>query len=283
MMPTLVDEPPEGEGWIHEVKHDGYRTILAVDGAATRAFTRNGHDWTKQYRTIVEASAQLPCQTAIIDGEMVVQDESGRADFHAMRAALSREPERLAFFAFDLPMLDGHDLRNKPLHERRRILQDVLGEADLPQIAFSRDVPGTGPEVFAAAAAMGLEGIVSKNVMSPYRSGTSLHWLKTKAFGEGEFHLIGLARDAKALPIALLARGELDDLRYAGKAIIALPYEDRDALRAAADFLEVSKPVVRHTGKQKAQWLKPGLIARVRFLRGEEKLRHATVTEVWAA
>jgi bifunctional non-homologous end joining protein LigD len=283
MMPTLVDEPPEGEGWIHEIKHDGYRTILAVDGAATRAFTRNGHDWTKQYRTIVEVAAQLPCRTAIIDGEMVVQDESGRADFHAMRAALSREPERLAFFAFDLPMLDGHDLRNKPLHERRRILQDILGEADLPQIAFSRDVPGTGSEVFAAAVSMGLEGIVSKDVNSPYRSGTSLLWLKTKAFGEGEFHIIGLARDAKALPIALLARGELDDLRYAGTAIIALPYEDRDALRAAADFLEVSKPVVRHTGKQKAQWLKPGLMAQVRYLRGEEKLRHSTVMDVRVA
>jgi len=121
-------------------------------------------------------------------------------------------------------------------------------------------VPGTGSEVFAAADAMGLEGIVSKDVNSPYRSGTSLRWLKTKAFGEGEFHIIGLARDAKALPIALLARGELGDLRYAGTALIALPYEDRDALRAAAAFLEVRKPVVKHTGKQKAQWLKRGLI-----------------------
>jgi ATP-dependent DNA ligase len=97
---------------------------------------------------------------------------------------------------------------------------------------------------------------------------------------EAEFHVTGLARDAKALPIALVARGELDDLRYAGTAIIALPYEDRDALRAAADFLEVRKPVAKHTGKQQAQWLKPGLIAQVRFLRGEEKLRHATVTDV---
>jgi bifunctional non-homologous end joining protein LigD len=283
MMPTLVDEPPMTEGWIHEVKHDGYRTILAVEGASTRAFTRNGHDWTKRYQPIVASAGQLPCWNAIIDGEMVVQDPHGRADFHAMRAALSREPERLAFFAFDLPMLDGHDLRNKPLHERRRILQDVLGEADLPQIAFSREVPGTGPEVFAAAEAMGLEGIVSKNVNSPYRSGTTLHWLKTKAFGEAEFHIIGIARDPKGPPVALLARGELDDLRYAGNAFIALPYEDRDTLWAAADFLEVSKPVVKHTGKQNAQWLKPGLIARVRFLRGEEKLRHATVTEVSAA
>jgi ATP-dependent DNA ligase len=144
-------------------------------------------------------------------------------------------------------------------------------------------VPGTGPEVFAAANALGLEGIVSKDPASRYRSGPSFSWLKTKAFGEAEFHLIGLARDPKGLPVALLARGEIDDLHYAGNAIIALPYEDRDALRAAADFLETSKPAVRHTGKQQAQWLKPGLVARVRFLRGEEKLRHATVLAIRAA
>jgi ATP-dependent DNA ligase len=97
------------------------------------------------------------------------------------------------------------------------------------------------------------------------------------------YHIIGIARDPKGPPIALLARGELEALRYAGRAIVALPYEDRDAIWAAADFLAVNKPVVRHTGKQQAQWLKPGLIARVRFLRGEEKLRHATVTDVRAA
>jgi ATP-dependent DNA ligase len=123
---------------------------------------------------------------------------------------------------------------------------------------------------------MGLEGTVSKNVNSPYRSGTTLHCLKAKAFGEGEFHIIGIAREPKEPPVAVLAHGELDALRYAGNAFIALPYEDRDALWAAADYLEVSKPAVRHTGKQKAQWLKPELIARVRFLRGEGKLRHAT-------
>ena len=104
-----------------------------------------------------------------------------------------------------------------------------------------------------------------------------MRWLKTKGFGEAEFHLIGIARDPKGPPVALLARGELNDLRYAGNAIIALSLEDREALRLAADYLQASKPVVRHTGKQKAPWFKPGLIARLRFLRGEEKLRHATV------
>jgi bifunctional non-homologous end joining protein LigD len=276
MMPTLVDEPPTTDGWIHEVKYDGYRTILAVDGGSTRAFTRNGHDWTGRYLPIVATAAELPCWSALIDGEMVVQDPQGRADFHAMRAALSKEPERLAFFAFDLPMLDGRDLRNEPLHERRRLLQDLVGSADLPQFAFSGEVPGTGPEVFAAADAMGLEGIVSKDLNSPCRSGTSLRWLKTRAFGEAEFHLVGLARDPKGPPVALRARGELEGLRYAGNAIIALSLEDREALRLAADYLQTRKPVVRHTGRQGAQWLKPGLIARVRFRGGSMQLKRTS-------
>jgi DNA ligase D-like protein (predicted ligase) len=285
MKPTLVDAPPPGEGWIHEVKHDGYRTLIAVDGASTRAFTRNGHDWSRQYRPIVDAAAQLPCRSAVIDGEMVVQDEAGRSDFHAMRAAVTREPERLVLFAFDLPMLDGRDLRDEPLRERRRILRDLIGSAGGTQIGFSGEVAGTGPEVFAAADAMGLEGIVSKDPASSYRSGTSLRWLKAKAFGEGEFHLIiGLAQDPKGPPIALLAREGLEgDLRYAGGAFLTLPREERDELRHAAAFLEVTRPAVRHAGKQRAQWLRPGLIARVRFLRGDEKLRHATVLAVRVA
>jgi bifunctional non-homologous end joining protein LigD len=91
------------------------------------------------------------------------------------------------------------------------------------------------------------------------------------------------ARDRKGPPVALLARGELDDLRHPGGAIIALSPKDREALRLAADYLQASKPVVKHTGKQQALWLKPGLIARVWFLRGEENRRHATVTDVRAA
>jgi bifunctional non-homologous end joining protein LigD len=107
--------------------------------------------------------------------------------------------------------------------------------------------------------------------------------LKTTAFGEGEFPVVGLAQDPKGPPIALLAReGPEVDLRYAGGAFLTLPHEERDELRRAAEFLEVKRPAVRHTGKQRAQWLWPGLIARVRFLRGDEKLRHATVMSVRA-
>jgi hypothetical protein len=106
MMPTLVDEPPTDDGWIHEVKHDGYRTILAMDGGATRAFTRNGHDWTRRYLPIVATAAQLPCRTAIIDGEMVVQDPHGCADFHAMGGPLkgARAPGLLRLRALARPI-----------------------------------------------------------------------------------------------------------------------------------------------------------------------------------
>ena len=126
------------------------------------------------------------------------------------------------------------------------------------------------------------EGIVSKDPTSPYRSGRTLRWLKTKAFGEAEFYVVGLARDPKGPWVALLARGELDDLRYAGDAIITLSREERDELQRAANFLEVRKPAIRNARKQ-AQWIRPGLIAKVRHLRGEEKLRHATVIGLRAA
>ena len=161
-----------------------------------------------------------------------MQDAIGRADFQAMRSAIPNEPHRLAFIAFDLPMLDGRDLRDEPLSERRRILADLVSSACGVQIGFSDAVAGGGPAVFAAADAMGLEGIVSKDPLSPYRSGWTLCWLRTKAFGEAEFYVVGLARDPKGPWVALLARGELDDLRYAGDAIITLGRAERTSCSA---------------------------------------------------
>jgi ATP-dependent DNA ligase len=115
MMPSLADEPPTGDAWQHEIKHDGYRTEIAIDGGSALAFTRNGHDWTTKYRPLVSAAASLPCSTALIDGEVIVQDEAGRSDFHNLRAAIHRATDRLAFMAFDLLELNGRDLRRQPL------------------------------------------------------------------------------------------------------------------------------------------------------------------------
>jgi ATP-dependent DNA ligase len=130
-LPTLVPEPPTGEGWIHEIKYDGYRTLIAIDRGQVRAFTRSGHDWTVTYRRVVDACSKLACRAAVLDGEMVVQDEHGITDFHALCSAIYRARHRIIYFAFDLLHLDGQDLRRRPTHGPARADQeaDQAGQA----------------------------------------------------------------------------------------------------------------------------------------------------------
>jgi bifunctional non-homologous end joining protein LigD len=125
-IPKLVPEPPTGEGWIHEIKYDGYRTLIAIDRGQVRAFTRNGNDWTTAYKRVVTACTRLACKTAVIDGEVIVQDEQGVSDFQALRSAIYTAPHRLVFFAFDLLHLDSQDLRGRPLMERRALLRKLI-------------------------------------------------------------------------------------------------------------------------------------------------------------
>jgi bifunctional non-homologous end joining protein LigD len=101
-IPTPVPEPPTGEGWIHEIKYDGYRTLIVIDQGKVRAYSRRGRDWTGPYRRVVDACAKLGCKAAVIDGEVVVQDENGIFDFDALRSAIHKAPHRIVFFAFDL-------------------------------------------------------------------------------------------------------------------------------------------------------------------------------------
>ena len=101
-LPTLTDQPPVGDGWIHEIKHDGYRTLLVLDRGSVRAFTRNGHDWSDRYPGIVDSAARLGCKSAILDGEVIVQDLRGASDFEGLHHALKHRPHSLIFYAFDL-------------------------------------------------------------------------------------------------------------------------------------------------------------------------------------
>jgi hypothetical protein len=116
-LPSLTDQPPEGADWIHEVKHDGYRTMLLVERGAARVHTRNGHNWSDRYPGIIATARKLPCRSAIIDGEIIVQDARGVSDFEALQTALSSRSPNLIFYAFDLLHLDGKDLRESPLVE----------------------------------------------------------------------------------------------------------------------------------------------------------------------
>src|SRR4051794_29398679 len=128
MLPSLAKEAPASDHWIHEVKHDGYRTLLLVDGGKAQAFTRNRNDWTARYPGVVAAAAKLNCRSAILDGEVIVQDADGRSDFDAVQNAMRWHPDRLVFFAFDIPFLNGEDLRGLPLEERRELLRIVVFE-----------------------------------------------------------------------------------------------------------------------------------------------------------
>ena len=279
-LPTLVSEPPTGEGWIHEIKYDGYRTLIVIDGDQVRAFTRNGNDWSRAYSRVVEVCGRLACKSAVIDGEMVVQDENGLTDFNALRSAIYKAPHRLVFFAFDLLHLDGQDLRGRPLMERRALLRRLVEPDPRCPIQFSDHVESDGARFFKAAAELGLEGIVSKRAASRYRSGRSRSWLKTKNMVESEFVLLGTDRDADGVPWALLASDRDGQLEFAGPAILNPPQALRAAWRERMAALAVAKPPVRGLRQGTAQWLRPELRVRVKHLKAKGVLRHATVKQL---
>jgi bifunctional non-homologous end joining protein LigD len=277
MAPTLVSEVPAGDEWQHEIKFDGYRTQIVLDRGSARAFTRRGFNWTGRYPGIVEAAGGLACRSAIIDGEVIVQDAQGRSDFGSFKEAMAQRPNDLVFMAFDLLHLDGKDLRSRPLEERREGLRLLLGE-NAPDccIHFSDHVVGNGAELLAAADSMGLEGIVSKRRSSRYRSGASRSWLKVKCFGSGEFVVIGTSKGDRA-PVALLARETDRGLEYAGAAMVTLADPERDLFWRWNEQLKTPRPAVPMEPRKETSWLRPEMRVRAQYLRGEEMLRHATV------
>ncbi|HEV2079725.1 MAG TPA: hypothetical protein VGR19_07505, partial [Allosphingosinicella sp.] len=278
MQATLATEAPHGDKWLHELKYDGYRTQIIIDWSARYAFTRRGFDWSARYDELLEAARYLECASAVLDGEVIVQDPNGLPDFHRLQRELRRQqPEGLIFMAFDLLHLDGKDLRNERLEDRRALLQELLGENDPERpLHFSSHVVGGGPEFFRAAEEMGLEGIVSKKLGSRYRSGPSKSWLKVKAFTEGEFVVIGTSRGDKA-PVALLAAETDEGLSYAGAAMVTLPDTERDIFWRTNEALKTAKPAIAMEPRKETSWLRPEMKVRVRHLKGEEMLRHATV------
>ena len=194
-----------------------------LDGGSVRAFTRNGHDWSDRYPGIVASAARLDCRSAILDGEVIVQNARGASDFVGLQHALKHRPHSLIFYAFDILHLDGNDLRALPLMERRAKLKDLVGEKGVAALQFSEEFIGDGAALFRGCAIHRLEDIVSKLASSRYRSGRSRSWLKTKCFMESEITLIGIDRDRKTgATRALLAKADRANVIYAGAAFLAL-------------------------------------------------------------
>ncbi|MDX8456336.1 RNA ligase family protein [Mesorhizobium sp. VK9D] len=183
-MPTLVEQPPEDEGWVHEAKLDGYRTQIIIDKGRVRLYSKNGRDWTTKYWPIALA-VDLPCRAAILDGEVIVSGERGTPDSPALEAAIWNEPSRLVFVAFDILHLDGRNLAPLPLLQRKQALRQLV-EPRVGKIQYSDHFEGDAPTILRAIENEGFDGIISKRADSPYRSGRSKTWLKALCTGPSD-------------------------------------------------------------------------------------------------
>ncbi|MDX8479072.1 ATP-dependent DNA ligase [Mesorhizobium sp. VK24D] len=274
MEPELVEQPPKGDGWSHEVKFDGYRTQLIKDADGIRLYTKTGVDWTTKYRPLAAEAKSIEAEGFIIEGETIVTNEAGLSDFHALRSAITRRPQDLYLVAFDLLHLNGHDLRDMVLKDRLEILQALILAGG--HIQFSEALPGTGDAVFHLACEAGLEGIVSKRLDSVYRSGATMNWRKIKCYVEKEMDIVGVKRESGKPAMVLMA----DNGRYMGGAFVTFKADKRQALWDRVQGKAGALPP-KGMAKEKAEWLKPGLVGRVKFLKGEEKLRHASLKDFW--
>jgi bifunctional non-homologous end joining protein LigD len=176
--PPLTDHPPAGPGWLHEIKHDGFRILAWKQGEGVKVRSRRAADFTDRFSRITEAVRNLNVDVAMTGDEAVVFQDDGRSDFQALLT--KRGWLTAAFVAFDLLRLDGDDLRQRPLEKRREALARLVARRRGDGIVFSDALVDEGAVVFAKACELGLEGIVSKRAGSFYKSGRSRNWLKTK-------------------------------------------------------------------------------------------------------
>lgn len=215
---TLVDAVPTGSRWLHEMKYDGYRVLLAVGGGEARAYTRSGLDWSEKFVGLTEAASRLKVRTALIDGEAVVLDAEGRSSFQALQGALKGSPGSIDYFAFDLLELDGEDLTQRPLTERKQRLARIIPKNG-SRLRYSDHIIGSGEKLLAGFCEAGLEGVISKQASGRYVGSRSGGWLKTKCIKRQEFVVVGWtpSETSRLFRSLILGVNEGGALRYAGK------------------------------------------------------------------
>jgi bifunctional non-homologous end joining protein LigD len=266
----IVEQPPSGEGWAHEIKFDGYRMQLRIEDGEARLRTRTGLDWTETFPAIAAAAGAYP--DGLIDGEIVALNADGAPDFAALQAALSDEKtDRLIFFAFDLLFTGGEDLRRLPLSERKDRLKALLARkvqnSDL--IRYVEHFTAGGDTMMKSARELSLEGIVSKQLNAPYRSGRSNTWTKAKVRAghevviggwkttAGRFRslMVGVQRDGHLAYVGLVGTGFGQD-----KVKRLMPFLKKSAARRSP-FAGDNAP----KGGADVHWLKPDLVAEIEF------------------
>ncbi len=265
----LLDRAPSGEGWAHEIKFDGYRMQLRVENGQAALRTRTGLDWSGKFPTLLKAAANLP--DAILDGEAVALDSAGVTDFAALQAALLNDDTgKLVFFAFDLLFHAGRDLREQPLSERKDRLREVLA-ASGPELRYTEHFVSPGEAVLSAACRMALEGVVSKRLNAPYRSGRSETWTKAKCRAGQEMVVGGWASENGRFRSLLIGSYRGESLVYAGRVgtgfsqakVRALLLELEKRARQKSPF--APHPEARPRAGEAVRWVKPDLVAEIEF------------------
>ncbi|KQT58553.1 MULTISPECIES: non-homologous end-joining DNA ligase [unclassified Aureimonas] len=280
----LTAKPPAGRDWAFEIKWDGYRLAIHVDGAGVRILTRGGHDWTSRFPAIAAAAKALDVSSMILDGEAVVLDEQGRSDFSALQRSLGgrggkKSSNKAILYAFDLLYLDGIDTAGLALWERRQLLEDLLkGEAG--SIRLSEEVDADGDVLLNAAREHGLEGIIAKHRDRPYRSGRRGDWLKIKCVQSETFAIVGYEPStATAGSIGSLLLAARSDAEFVFVGAVGTGFTDQSArdLKVQLDAIKTAKSVVTAPGKRHV-FVRPDLVAEIEFRgwTGDGKLRHAS-------
>jgi bifunctional non-homologous end joining protein LigD len=268
MLATLADQPFDRQGWLFELKWDGYRAIAHVENGTIHLYSRTGLSFERRFAPVVQALKAVR-HDVVLDGEMVVVDEAGRSGFQLLQNYQKTGQGRLVYYVFDLLHLDGHDLRPLPLRRRKQLLAAVLPVS--PFVQLSEHVEDDGAALFRAAVARGVEGIVAKDAASPYlEAARGAHWVKVKARQRQEAVIAGYTEprgsrsDLGALLLGVYERGRLVYIGHTGGR---MGRRVRADLRARLEPLRRSRsPFVRvPPTNAPAHWVKPELVCEVDF------------------
>jgi bifunctional non-homologous end joining protein LigD len=270
---TLHSAAPDGPEWLHEIKFDGYRIEARLQRGKVQLLTRKQLDWTRRFERIAKAVAGLPAETALLDGELVVENENGISSFSLLQTDLKDGREdRFVYQIFDLLYLDGRDFTNEPLTVRKAALQRLLrGQSRNGTVRYTEHFEERGSVIFKHACDMNLEGIISKLRDAPYRSGRSENFIKVKCHNAQEFVVAGFT-PSTAMPNAVgaltVAFHEDGELRYAGRVGTGYTHQTARDLWRRLNALRINRPPLalpKDERRKNVIWVKPELVVETEF------------------
>ena len=294
---TLVESAPEQGDWLYELKFDGYRLVVRLEGDDVKCITRNGHDWTDKMPKLAASLKTLRLESAWLDGEIIVPNAEGIPDFQLLQGAFEGRDRRVArgvpeaspnaaaivYYVFDMPFYAGFDLRDVPLVERRALLQQLMKKNTSSNLRFSDAFDAPSKELMTSACKLGFEGLIGKRANAPYQSRRSSDWIKLKCGKRQEFVICGFTEPkGSRTGIGALLLGLHDtkgQLQYAGNVGSGFNERVLAELREELEKIEVNvRPFDGQTSVAgKPHWVKPELMAEVSFAdwTNTNRIRHA--------